>query len=208
MEGIIKQTNGAFGVVPATPGGLINGKQLTKIAQLVEEGAGLAKLTVGQHIVILTSEEKVEHVKEELAGVGLELAPVGTVVRNAKACPGNLCQFALQDALNDGLSLDKEISGRETPNSFKIGISGCPRNCMQARCNDVGLVGAKNGYQIYIGGKGGGKQVLGELLDKDISPAQLTDYIKHILSVYRENVQSKERLTSVVGSIGLDKFKK
>ncbi|TYO96908.1 hypothetical protein [Desulfallas thermosapovorans] len=207
MEGIVKQTNGAVAVIPATPAGLVNGEQLLKIAQLVNEGAGLAKFTTGEHIVILTAEDKVEQVKQELASVGLGIAPVGPTVRNVKTCPGNLCEFALQNALNDGLNVDKEFSGREMPNAVKIAISGCPRNCMEARCNDIGFIGTKNGYKLYIGGKGG-NQILGELLDKDVAPDELINYTKHIIAIYKDNAKPKERLASVINRIGIEKFKR
>ncbi|WP_066636576.1 hypothetical protein [Desulfolucanica intricata] len=207
MEGIVKQTNGAVAVIPATPGGLINGEQLTKIAQLVNEGAGLAKFTTAEHIVILTTEDKVNNVKQELAKVGLGIAPVGPTVRNVKSCPGGLCQFALQEALNDALAIDKEFSGQEMPNAVKIAFSGCPRNCMESRCNDIGFVGTQKGYQLYIGGKGG-KQVLGELLAQDITSEELANYIKHIISVYKKEAKPKERLASVISRVGLDAFKK
>ncbi|AGL03340.1 nitrite and sulphite reductase 4Fe-4S region [Desulfoscipio gibsoniae] len=206
MEGIVKQTNGAVAVIPATPGGLVNGEQLLKIAQLVNEGAGLAKFTTGEHIVILTAEDKVDQVRQELASVGLGIAPVGPVVRNVKTCPGGLCEFALQEALNDGLSIDKKFSGQDMPNAVKIAFSGCPRNCMEARCSDIGFVGTKNGYKLYIGGKGG-NQILGELLDKDITSEELINYTEHIITVYKNNANPKERLASVINRIGIEQFK-
>ena len=45
MDCVIKQTNGTTAVAVATPAGLVTGEQLAKIAELVKQGAGLAKFT-------------------------------------------------------------------------------------------------------------------------------------------------------------------
>lgn len=208
MDAIIKQTNGAYVVVPSTPAGLITAEQLTKIAELVSRGAGLAKFTTGQRIAILTTEDKLEHTKKELESVGLKLGPAGPSVRNVKGCPGALCEYAKQDALNDAIKIDEQFSGQETPNALKIGVSGCARNCSEAKSQDIGLIGGPKGYHVFIGGKGGGNQVLGELIAKEVAPEDVADYIKHIIDVYRADAKGKERIHQVVKRIGAEAFKK
>jgi dissimilatory sulfite reductase (desulfoviridin) alpha/beta subunit len=76
MDCVIKQTNGTTAVAVATPAGLVTGEQLAKIAELVKQGAGLAKFTTGQRIVILTGADQVQAVRDGLAEVGLSIGPV------------------------------------------------------------------------------------------------------------------------------------
>lgn len=208
MDAIIKQTNGAYVVIPSTPAGLITGEQLTKIAELVNQGAGLAKLTTGQRIAVVTTEDKIDDVRKGFESVGLKLGPAGATVRNVKACPGALCEYAKQDALKHGTELDNKFSGKEMPNSVKIGVSGCSRNCAEAKSQDIGFVGTSKGYKLFIGGKGGGNQTLGELLAEEIQPEEMADYVAHITEVYQDTVKGKERLSGVIKRAGIDAFKK
>lgn len=207
MEGIVKQTNGAYVILPATPAGIITGPQLMKIAELVNEGAGLAKITTAQRIGIVTTEDKIESVREGLASVGLKIGPVGNVVRNVKGCPGTLCNFTKHDVLKHAMDIDNAFAGQEMPFSVKISVSGCPMNCMETRSQDIGFMGTTSGYRVYIGGKGGGTQALGNLLMENVQPEEMNKVVAQIIKVYLENGKSKERLSKVVDRIGLEAFK-
>jgi dissimilatory sulfite reductase (desulfoviridin) alpha/beta subunit len=33
-----------------------------------------------------------------------------------------------------------------------MGVSGCPRSCVESGVKDFGVISVENGYQIYIGG--------------------------------------------------------
>ena len=39
----------------------------------------------------------------------------------------------------------------DTPHKFKMGVSGCPRSCVESGVKDFGVISVENGYQIYIG---------------------------------------------------------
>ena len=36
-----------------------------------------------------------------------------------------------------------------------MGVSGCPRSCVESGVKDFGVISVENGYQLYIGGNGG-----------------------------------------------------
>lgn len=203
---MIKQTNGTYALVPATPAGIVTGEQLAKIAELVKEGAGVAKITTGQRIVILTSRDKIAKVKEGLAEVGLEPGPLGDTVRNVKGCAGKLCKYNNIDALQDALELDKAVAGRPMPAALKIAVSGCPKNCMEAQSNDIGLIGLPKGYDVYIGGRGGRKQALGQLLCQNVQSEELLPLVEKIIARYLEVGKKRERLSRVVELHGLEPF--
>lgn len=208
MEAVIKQTNGAYVICPSTPAGLVTGEQLTKIAELVNEGAGLAKLTTGQRIAIVTTGDKLDDVRKGLESVGLRIGPAGATVRNVKGCPGTLCEYAKQDAMKHAIEIDNQFSGKEMPNGLKIGVSGCPRNCSEARSQDIGFVATPKGYKLYIGGKAGGDQSLGELLDEGVQPEEVIGYVGHIINTYLKEAKGKERIGRTVGRLGIDSFRK
>lgn len=208
MEAIVKQTNGAYVIIPSTPAGLLTGEQLAKIAELVNQGAGLAKLTTAQRIGIVTTEDKIESVRQGLESAGLKIGPVGNVVRNVKGCAGALCFKSNQDALKHAVELDSKVSGQETPFAFKISLSGCGNNCMEVRSADLGFLGTPKGYKVYIGGRGGGQQQLGELIAEEVQPEELESWAKHVIEIYKKEAKPKERLCSLIKRIGLTPFKK
>jgi len=203
---IIKQTNGAVAIGVATPAGVVTGDQLAKIAELVRQGAGIAKFTTGQRIVILTSPEKVQSVIEGLAEVGLTIGPAGDTIRNVKGCAGKLCKYANQDGLQDALALDKIFAGRQMPAALKIAVSGCTKNCMEAQSNDIGLIGFPDGYQMYVGGRGGRRQVLGQLIRENVKPEELSSVVEEIVAKYLAIGKWRERVSHVVDKHGIEVF--
>ena len=59
--------------------------------------------------------------------------------------------------------------GSWTPAKVKMAVSGCPRNCAEATCKDVGVVCVDSGYDIHFAGAAGldikGTEVLGHVED-------------------------------------------
>ena len=52
-------------------------------------------------------------------------------------------------------SFRKTFEYIDTPHKFKMGVSGCPRSCVESGVKDFGIISVENGFQIYIGGNGG-----------------------------------------------------
>ena len=99
-----------------------------------------------------------------LAAVGLSVGGTGPRVRPVVACKGTLCPHGLIDTF----SLAEKIHRRfyegwhdvALPAKFKIGVGGCPNNCVKPTLNDIGIVGAVlpgggRGYRITLGGHWG-----------------------------------------------------
>ena len=45
--------------------------------------------------------------------------------------------------------------GSWTPAKVKMAVSGCPRNCAEATCKDVGVICVDTGYEIHFAGAAG-----------------------------------------------------
>ena len=56
--------------------------------------------------------------------------------------------------------------GSWMPHKFKMAVSGCPRNCAEATIKDFGVVCVDSGYELHIGGNGGIKVRVTDLLAK------------------------------------------
>lgn len=204
VEAIAEQTNGVVAILPGTPAGIINAKQLERIATIAKKGAGVVKLTSMQRMAILVKKEQVEDVKKQLAEVDLKVGVVGPEVWNPMGCPGKLCKYARQDALADAMSI-ASLVGIKTPRPVKIGVSGCQNSCAWSKVVDIGLVGTKEGYDIYIGGDAGKNPIIGQKL-KTVPKEEIIDSIKGIVDKFNEFGKSGEHIYDVIDREGTDLF--
>lgn len=78
---------------------------------------------------------------------GLETGGTGAKVRPVVSCKGTTCQFGLIDTF----SLSEKIHNLfyvgyhdvALPHKFKIGVGGCPNNCVKPDLNDLGIIGQR-----------------------------------------------------------------
>ena len=70
-------------------------------------------------------------------------------------------------------------AGCASPHKIKMGVSGCARECAEARGKDVGVIATENGWNLYVGGNGGmtprhAQLLAGDLDDRDAGRATST----------------------------------
>ena len=149
--------------------------ELRAIADVVDKFAiPTVKVTGGQRIDMLGIK------KEDLPAVWADLGKAGFVsghayakgLRTVKTCVGtDWCRFGTQDSTGLGIRIEKFMWGSWTPAKVKMAVSGCPRNCAEATCKDVGVVCVDSGFEIHFAGAAGldikGTEVLGLVPTED-----------------------------------------
>ena len=91
----------------------------------------------------------------------------GKALRTVKTCVGSeWCRFGTQDSTGLGVKIEHMTWGSWMPHKFKIAVSGCPRNCAEATIKDFGVVCVDSGYELHVGGNGGIKVRVTDLLCK------------------------------------------
>ncbi|MDR3333305.1 MAG: 4Fe-4S binding protein [Treponema sp.] len=126
-------------------GGQLKTEQVQKISEIaLRYGQGYVHLTSRQGVEIpFVSLDALDTVKAELATVGLQPGACGPRVRTVTACQGSaICPSGLIETSALAGEVDARYFGRELPHKFKIGITGCPNNCLKAEENDLGIKGA------------------------------------------------------------------
>jgi dissimilatory sulfite reductase (desulfoviridin) alpha/beta subunit len=122
------------------------GKKIFEIAD--KYGNGRTNLTTRLTIEIPgINYENIEIVRSELKEVGLYPGGTGPRVRPIVSCKGTVCNFGLLDTQE----LSRRIHERfylgwydvTLPHKFKIGVGGCPNNCIKPNLNDIGIMGQK-----------------------------------------------------------------
>lgn len=205
------QKDGTYSVIPRMWGGQTTPKELRAIADVVDKfKLPEVKLTGGQRIDILGVK------KEELPAVWADLNAAGMVsghaygksLRTVKTCVGKTwCRFGTQDSTSLGMELERITWGSWMPHKFKIAVSGCPRNCAEATIKDIGVVCVDSGYELHVGGNGGIKVRVTDLLCKVETEEEVHEYTKAYIQMYREEGHYLERTAPWIERVGLSHVK-
>ena len=148
----------------------------------------------------------------DLAAVGLSVGGTGPRVRPVVCCKGTLCPHGLIDTF----ALAEKIHRRfyegwrdvTLPAKFKIGVGGCPNNCVKPNLNDIGIVGAVlpgggRGYRITLGGHWGRTGAAGRELPTILPDEEsVIAYSEKSLEFYRANGQPGERFFKTLDRVG------
>ncbi|WP_066049231.1 nitrite reductase large subunit NirB [Robertmurraya korlensis] len=202
------QKDGTYSVVPRMYGGVTNAEDLKKIAEVTEKyNIPLVKLTGGQRIALLgVKKEDLTNVWEDL-GMPSGYA-YGKTLRTVKTCVGSqFCRYGTQDTMQLGIDLEKKFERLDTPHKFKMGVSGCPRNCAEAGIKDMGIVGIDGGFELYVGGNGGTDLRAGDLLCTLKTEEEVMEMISAYIQYYRETANYLERTSTWIERVGLDHVK-
>ena len=206
------QKDGTYSVVPRMWGGVTSASELRAIADVVDKFAiRTVKVTGGQRIDLLGV------AKEDLPSVWADLGKAGFVsghayakgVRTVKTCVGSdWCRFGTQDSTGLGIRIEKFMWGSWTPAKVKMGVSGCPRNCAEATCKDVGIICVDSGYEIHFAGAAGldikGTEVLGSVKSED----EALEHVVALVQMYREQGHYLERIYKWAKRIGIEEIRR
>jgi nitrite reductase (NADH) large subunit len=192
-------------------GGLTNPKELRAIADVAEKfNVPEMKVTGGQRIDLFGVK------KEDLPAMWKDLSDAGFVsghaygkaLRTVKTCVGaKWCRFGTQDSTGLGVKLEQMTWGSWMPHKYKLAVSGCPRNCAEATIKDFGVVCVDSGYELHVGGNGGIKVRVTDLLTKVDSEEQVLEFAAAFAQLYREEAHYLERTAPWVERVGLAHIK-
>ena len=188
------QRNGTYSVVPRIPGGEITPAKLKVIADVAEDFGLYAKITGGQRIDLLGARlEQLPAIWRRLTDAGFESGHAyGKALRTVKSCVGSTwCRYGVQDSVGLAIELELRYRGLRSPHKLKGGVSGCARECAEARAKDFGIIATEAGWNLYVGGNGGFRPRHAELLVSDVSTPELITVVDRFLMLY---VRTADRL--------------
>ena len=202
------QKDGTFSVVPRMWGGITTPDELRAIADAADKYAvPTVKVTGGQRIDLLGVKS------EDLPNIWADLNSAGMVsghayskgLRTVKTCVGtDHCRFGTQDSTGLGIKMEKILWGSWTPHKLKLAVSGCPRNCAEATCKDIGVVCVDSGYQVSIGGAAGMDVKETEFLCQVATEGEVLDVVRAVTQLYRENAKYLDRIYKWLGKVGME----
>jgi NAD(P)H-nitrite reductase large subunit len=131
----------------------------------------------------------------------------GKALRTVKSCVGSTwCRYGVQDSVGMAIALELRYRGLRSPHKIKLGVSGCARECAEARGKDVGVIATEKGWNLYVGGNGGMTPRHAQLLASDLSDEQLLQAIDRFLMYYIRTGDRLQRTATWITEIegGLD----
>ena len=125
--------------------GNMTGLEMKKVIEVSEKyGRGYVGFTTRQCVEIPWIRfEDTEVISKELEEMELISGGSGKRVAPIVSCKGTVCSYGLIDTQDLCNKLHDKYFGKELPAKFKIGIVGCPNNCVTAPINDLGFMGQR-----------------------------------------------------------------
>ncbi|ALJ18794.1 nitrite reductase large subunit NirB [Microbacterium sp. No. 7] len=168
------QKDGTYSVVPRMAGGEVTPEGLIAVGEVARDFGLYTKITGGQRIDMFGARlEQLPDIWQRLVDAGFESGHAyGKSLRTVKSCVGSTwCRYGVLDSVGMAVRLELRYRGLRAPHKLKLGVSGCARECAEARSKDVGVIATENGWNVYVGGNGGftprHAQLLAEGLDDD-----------------------------------------
>ncbi|GAA2792551.1 nitrite reductase large subunit NirB [Saccharopolyspora taberi] len=203
------QRNGTYSVVPRIPGGEITPEKLIVIGEVARDFGLYTKITGGQRIDLFGARvEQLPVIWRRLVDAGFESGHAyGKALRTVKSCVGtDWCRYGVQDSVTMAIRLELRYRGLRSPHKIKAGVSGCARECAEARGKDFGVIATEKGWNLYVGGNGGFTPRHAELLAADLDDDGLIRLIDRFLMFYVRTADRLQRTSAWIESLegGLD----
>lgn len=206
------QRNGTYSVVPRIPGGEVTPEGLIVIGEVARDFGLYTKITGGQRIDLFGARmEQLPAIWARLVDAGFESGHAyGKSLRTVKSCVGSTwCRYGVQDSVGMAIALELRYRGLRSPHKLKGGVSGCARECAEARGKDFGIIATEKGWNLYVGGNGGATPVHARLLAGDLDDQTLVSYLDRFLMYYVRTADRLQRTAPWIDQLdgGLDRVR-
>ena len=203
------QRDGSYSVVPRIPGGEVTPAGLVALGEVARDFGLYTKITGGQRIDLLGARlEQLPAIWRRLVDAGFESGHAyGKAVRTVKSCVGSTwCRYGVQDSVGLAVALELRYRGLRAPHKVKAAVSGCARECAEARGKDVGIIATEQGWNLYVGGNGGFRPRHADLFAQDLDTETLVRYVDRFLMFYVRTADRLQRTATWLAGLdgGLD----
>lgn len=146
MEGFLPlKYDGYFRIRISSEAGKMTGEDMEHIAYISKEyGKGYVNFTTRLCVEIpWIKYENIEKVKEEIKNFNLLLLRPRHKFPSIISCGGKICTNGIIDTKDIGEKIFNKYKNYNLPGKIKIGIIGCPNNCLKVESEDLGIVGKR-----------------------------------------------------------------
>ncbi|MFI8776986.1 nitrite reductase large subunit NirB [Brachybacterium paraconglomeratum] len=206
------QKDGTYSVVPRMPGGEVTPEGLIVVGEVARDFGLYTKITGGQRVDMFGARlEQLPLIWQRLVDAGFESGHAyGKSLRTVKSCVGSAwCRYGVLDSTDMAVRLELRYRGLRAPHKFKLGVSGCARECAEARSKDAGIIATAQGWNLYVGGNGGATPRHAELLAEGLDDDTLIRTLDRYFMYYIRTADKLQRTAPWVESLdgGIDSLR-
>ncbi|UZO80027.1 nitrite reductase large subunit NirB [Aquimarina sp. ERC-38] len=206
------QRNGTYSVVPRIAAGEITPEKLIVLGEIGKKYNLYTKITGGQRIDFFGARlDQLPMIWKELIAHGFESGHAyGKSLRTVKSCVGSTwCRYGMDESVSFAIELEERYKGLRSPHKLKGGVSGCIRECAEARGKDFGVIAVEGGWNLYVCGNGGATPKHALLLAEQIDNATVISYLDRFLMFYIRTAAPLERTAKWLDKLegGIDYLK-
>ena len=207
------QRNGTYSVVPRIAGGEVTPENLIVLGKIGSKYNLYTKITGGARIDFFGAElNDLPAIWKELIDAGFESGHAyGKSLRTVKSCVGSTwCRYGLDESISFAIELENRYKGLRSPHKIKGGVSGCIRECAEARGKDFGMIAVEGGWNLYVGGNGGATPRHAQLLAEKIDNETVIKYLDRYLIYYIQTAAPLMRTAAWLDKLegGIEQLKK
>lgn len=207
------QRNGTYSVVPRIAGGEIKPEDLIVLGQIGAKYNLYTKITGGARIDFFGAQlNDLPAIWKELIDAGFESGHAyGKSLRTVKSCVGSTwCRYGLDESISFAIEMENRYKGLRSPHKLKGGVSGCIRECAEARGKDFGVIAVEGGWNLYVGGNGGATPKHAQLLAEKIDSKTVLKYLDRYLMYYIQTAAPLMRTAAWLDKLegGIEQLKK
>lgn len=207
------QRNGTYSVVPRIPGGEITPEKLIAIGSVGQKYKLYTKITGGQRIDLFGAQlNDLPAIWKELIDAGFESGHAyGKSLRTVKSCVGSSwCRYGMDESVGFAIEMENRYKGLRSPHKIKGGVSGCIRECAEARGKDFGVIAVEGGWNLYVCGNGGATPKHALLLAEQIDNETVLKYLDRFLMYYIRTAAPLMRTATWLDKLegGIEQLKK
>lgn len=207
------QRGGTYSVVPRIPGGELTPDKLIVLGEVARDYGLYCKITGGQRIDLFgAAVHQLPEIWERLIDAGFESGHAyAKGMRTVKSCVGSTwCRFGVLDSTAFAIRIEERYKGLRAPHKLKSAVSGCIRECAEARGKDFGIIATEDGWNLYVGGNGGARPRHAELLASGLDDETCIRYIDRFLMYYIHTADPLMRTSTWLDQLdgGLEQLKK
>ncbi len=203
------QRGGTYSVIPRIPGGEITPDKLIALGEVAKRYDLYCKITGGQRIDLLGARlDQLPDIWGELVAKGFESGHAyAKALRTVKSCVGSTwCRYGVLDSTAFAIEVENRYRGLRAPHKIKSAVSGCIRECAEARSKDFGIIATEAGWDLYVCGNGGARPRHAELLASGLDNETCLRYVDRFLMLYIHTADPLTRTASWLGTFerGID----
>jgi nitrite reductase (NADH) large subunit len=199
--------------VPRIAGGEITPDKLIVIGEVGKKYNLYTKITGGQRIDLFGAQlNDLPAIWKQLIDAGFESGHAyGKSLRTVKSCVGSTwCRYGLEESVSFAIELEDRYKGLRSPHKLKGGVSGCIRECAEARGKDFGVIAVEGGWNLYVCGNGGATPKHAKLLAEKVDNETCIKYLDRFLMYYIQTAAPLMRTAAWLDKLegGIEQVKK